>query len=164
MKEIPDTLLALAEWVHNGRCTVSDLEFYEEFNQEYRPSDWTRNPASDDALGTFAQDGAGGQYALWFDAPGDVPPPVVKLGDDGDLLPLAVDALAFAWLIACGVEPILVRDDGTFDEPAPPSEALQNWVRLQDPERDFDDPAAVIAEAARAFPTFVDSVRAQSQT
>ncbi len=163
MKEIPDTLLALAEWVHNGRCTVSDLEFYEEFNQEYRPSHWTRNPASDDALGTFAQDGAGGQYALWFDAPGDGPPPVVKLGRDGELLPLAVDALAFAWLLACGVEPIAVRDDGAFEGPTTPSEALQDWVRLQDPERDFDQPAAVIAEAARDFPTFVDSVRAQTQ-
>jgi hypothetical protein len=36
-------------------------------------------------------------------------------------------------------------------------------VRRQDPERDFDEPAAVIAEAARAFPTFVDAVRAQTQ-
>ncbi|MFO0624817.1 MAG: hypothetical protein U0325_04315 [Polyangiales bacterium] len=85
----------------------------------------------------------------------------MKLGDDGDLVPLAVDVLAFAWLIACGVEPILVRDDGAFDGPPTPSEALQAWVRLQDPERDFGAPSEVIAEARQALPTFAESVQAQ---
>ncbi len=164
MKAIPDTLLQLAEWVHNGRCTVQDLEFYEEFNQEYRPSSWTGNPDTDLSFGTFAQDGAGGQYALWFDAPGGGLPPVVKLGDDGDLVPLAGDALEFAWLIACGVEPIGVGEDGAFAMPPVPCEPMQDWVRGQDPERDFDAPAEVIARAAREYPTFVEVVRGQVRT
>ncbi|MFO0624816.1 MAG: hypothetical protein U0325_04310 [Polyangiales bacterium] len=35
--------------MHEGRSTVRDLEFYDAFNQEYRPSHWTRNPASDES-------------------------------------------------------------------------------------------------------------------
>ncbi len=163
MREIPDTLRALADWVHGGRCTVHDLEFYEAFNQEYRPSHWTRNPDSDEALGTFAQDGAGGQYALWFDAPGDGPRPVVKLGDDGDLVVLALDALEFAWLIASGVEPIGVREGGAIAGAEAPSEALQQWVQQQDPARDFGAPDAIIARAMAANPTFAASVQAQSR-
>jgi len=161
MTEIPDTLLQLADWVHNGRCTVHDLEVYETFNQEYRPSHWTQNPESDASLKTFAQDGAGGQYALWLDAPGDGPRPVVKLGDDGDLLPLATDALDFAWLIACGVEPIGVDEGGKLRGQEAPCEAMQAWVRGQAPGRDFPEPAAVIARAMQAFPGFVEAVRAQ---
>lgn len=161
MREIPDTLRELAEWVHGGRCTVHDLEFYEAFNQEYRPSHWTRNPESDDALGTFAQDGAGGQYALWFDAPGDGPRPVVKLGDDGDRVVLAVDALEFAWLVACGVEPIGVREGGAISSEEPPSTALQQWVQSQAPARVFAEPEAVITQAMAAYPTFADWMQQQ---
>lgn len=164
MREIPDTLRTLADWVHGGRCTVRDLEFYEAFNQEYRPSHWTRNPDSDEVLGTFAQDGAGGQYALWFDAPGDGPRPVVKLGDDGDLVVLALDALEFAWLVASGVEPIGVRDDGSCAGAAAPSSALQAWVRSQAPARAFDAPEVLIPRAMAAYPTFVDQVRQQTRT
>lgn len=159
MREMPDILFALTEWVHEGRCNVRDLEFYESFNDQYRPSHWTRNEASDDSLGTFAQDGAGGQYALWFDVP-DGTQPVVKLGDDGDLRVLAVDTLDFAWLLACGVEPIAIHeaDDTVEGEPTP---AMQDWVRAQSPGRAFESPAAVLARASSAHPGFAAAVLAQ---
>ncbi|MFY0540711.1 hypothetical protein [Nannocystis pusilla] len=111
----------LADWVMNGRCTVSDLEFYEQYNQEYRPSDWMRKPIADEEFFTFVQDGAGGQYALHLVGDGDVDrAPVVKLGRDGEVAVLGRDLIDFAWLIACGVEPIGVGDNGQLRGPSRP--------------------------------------------
>ena len=164
MPTIPQLLQDLAPWIYEeDRCTVHDLEFYEEFNAGYRPSNWTGNPATDEEFLTFAQDGVGGQYTLWLGARSLDESPVVKLGRDGELLVLARDPLDFAWLIASGVEPIGVGDDGVR-EVAEPTPAMQEWVRSQAPGRTFVDPAATLRAAHEAYPELVARVRAFTST
>lgn len=136
---------------------------YGELNEQYQPSDWTRNDAANEELLTFAQDGAGGQYALWVGTVDMERAPVVKLGDDGDLIVLAKDAFDFAWLLACGVEPIAVAEDGTLPSDLVASEELQAWVREQAPGRSFGSPSEILAAAREAYPELVAHVRSLCQ-
>ncbi len=160
MSELPKLMIALAPWVEDGRCSVSDLEFYEAFNDQYRPSDWTRNGAADEELLTFAQDGAGGQYALWVGGPdGLEAAPVVKLGDDGDLLVLGRDLLDFAWLLSCGVEPIGISEDITLPTDLVSSEEMQAWIFEQEPGRTFGSVRETLQLANQAFPQLVAHIR-----
>lgn len=159
MSDFPELITQITPWVMNGRCTVQDLEIYQAFNQEYCPADWTGNPAANNELSTFAQDGAGGQYALWIGPAGIAGAPVVKLGRDGELVVLARDLLDFAWLIACGVEPIAVGDDATLRDPVTASEEMQQWVHSLAPERTFGGVRETFDAAAAAFPELVARLR-----
>ena len=158
MPAFPALVADISDWVMNGRCTVSDLEFYEEFNQEYRPSHWMRNPAADDEFLTFVQDGAGGQYTLWVGG-GETNPPVVKLGRDGEIAVLGRDLVDFAWLISCGVEPIGVGDDGELRDPFEASPEMQAWVRSLAPERSFGSARETLDAARAAYPKLGARVR-----
>ncbi len=160
MSDFPALIHQITPWVMNRRCTVEDLEIYEAFNQEYSPSDWTGNPAANAELSTFAQDGAGGQYALWLGAAGIEGAPVVKLGRDGELVVLARDLLDFAWLLACGVEPIGVGDNGTVRGTVTASEEMQQWVHSLAPGRAFGTVRETFDAATTAFPELVARVRA----
>jgi hypothetical protein len=160
MSDFPELITAIKSWVMNGRCTVRDLEFYETFNQEYRPSHWMPNPAADDELWTFAQDGAGGQYVLWVAPSGVDGAPVLKLGRDGELVVLGRDLLDFAWLIACGLEPIAVQDGGGFRGELTASAEMQQWLRSLAPERSFGSARETLDAAAAAYPELVAHVRA----
>ncbi|MDC0721115.1 hypothetical protein [Nannocystis bainbridge] len=165
MKAFPSLVEQLSDWVMNGRCTVSDLEFYEQYNQEYRPSHWMRNPAADEEFFTFVQDGAGGQYALHLvgELDGDHAP-VVKLGRDGEVAVLGRDLIDFAWLIACGVEPIGVGDNGELRDPFEASAPMQAWVRTLDPGRSFGTAQETLQAAAAAYPALVQHIRTLAGT
>lgn len=160
MPDLPKLLSALVPWVEEGRCSVTDLEFYEAFNDQYRPADWTRNEAADEELLTFAQDGAGGQYALWVGGSGGLESaPVVKLGDDGDLIVLGRDLLDFAWLLSCGIEPIGIAEDITLPIDLVASEEMQAWVSSQAPGRVFGNVREILGAASQAFPALVTHIR-----
>lgn len=165
MKAFPSLVQQLADWVMNGRCTVSDLEFYEQYNQEYRPSDWMRKPIADEEFFTFVQDGAGGQYALHLVGDVDIDrAPVVKLGRDGEVAVLGRDLIDFAWLIACGVEPIGVGDNGQLRGPFEASAAMQAWVRTLDANRTFGTAEETLQAAAAAHPGLVQHIRTMAET
>lgn len=158
MPSIPKLAIEISDWVMNGRCTVADLEFYEEFNQGYSPAAWMGHDKADAELLTFVQDGVGGQYALWV-VHGVDGAPVVKLGRDGEVAVLGRDLVDFAWLIACGVEPIGVGDNGELDNPPTNASAeMQAWVRSIAPERTFGSAQETLAAAAAAHPTLVAHV------
>jgi hypothetical protein len=118
------------------------------------------NPAADDELWTFAQDGAGGQYVLWVAPSGVDDAPVLKLGRDGELVVLGRDLLDFAWLIACGLEPIAVEDGGSFRDPLTASAEMQQWLRSLAPERSFGTARETLDAAVAAYPELVAHVRA----
>ncbi len=164
MPTIPPLAAELNDWVMNERCTVSDLEFYDEFNQEYRPSNWTRNAASDDELLTFVQDGTGGQYALWITPAGVEGAPVVKLGSDGEVAVMSRDLVDFAWLIACGVEPLGVGDDGKLRDPIEACPEMQAWVRTIAPDRKFGTAKQTLDAARAAYPKLVAHIRSLAAT
>lgn len=165
MKAFPSLVEQLSDWVMNGRCTVSDLEFYERYNQEYRPSDWMRKPVADEEFFTFVQDGAGGQYALHLVGDVDVDrAPVVKLGRDGEVAVLGRDLIDFAWLIACGVEPIGVGDHGKLRGSFEASAPMQAWVRTLDSSRTFGTAEETLQNAAAAHPGLVQHIRTMAET
>ncbi len=160
MSDVPELITAISPWIRDGRCTVKDLECYETFNQEYRPSYWMPNPAADDELWTFAQDGAGGQYVLWVAPAGVDGAPVLKLGRDGEVVVLGRDLLDFAWLIACGLEPIEVEDGGKFRGTLTASAEMQQWLRSLAPARSFGTARETLDAAATAYPELVARVHA----
>src|SRR5688572_26113787 len=102
--EFPPVLQSLVDWVNGGKLEGVDFEMYAGFNEQYKPSDWTSNPATDSELFSFGMDGTGGQVAIWrndaskeFDAL-----PIVFLGSEGEVSPLATNLPAFLHTLASG--------------------------------------------------------------
>ncbi len=157
----PPVLEELVEWVNGGRAGDVDLEMYSSFNEQYKPSDWTRNPASDEELFTFAMDGSGGQVAIWrrddssFDSL-----PIVFLGSEGEVRPLAMSLPQFLHQVAHGLGPIeLVFGGG---EPAP-NEDMIEWVKEQFPDARLAEPEQILAEATKSLEDFEKHLMAQVQ-
>jgi len=149
----PPVLEELASWVNEGRAGEIDFEMYASFNEQYKPSDWTRNPSSDDELFTFGMDGSGGQVALWRCAPDMTidAAPVVFLGSEGEVRPLATSLAGFLYLVANGLGPIEIA----FGEGEPtPNDEMIEWVCGQYPDRTFVEPKAILDEATDALSDF----------
>ncbi len=147
---MPPEVAAFCARINTSDRGDADLEGYAAFNEQYKPSDWTRNPAADTSLLTFAMDGAGGQFALWRQADRALLDcPVVQLGDDGDARVLARDFASFCALVAAGVNLFAVED-----APHGPRSALQTFVRDAWPGRDFGDVATILQSAAAEHPAF----------
>jgi hypothetical protein len=154
LSKFPAVLEELVSWVNEGRAGNLDFEMYGSFNEQYKPSDWTRNPASDDELFTFGMDGSGSQVAIWRRdadvALDDLP--VVFLGSEGEVRPLATSLPAFLHLVASGLGPAEIAF-GSGDEPTA-NDAMLEWVRETYSGRAFPDPQAILDEAAEALAGF----------
>jgi hypothetical protein len=138
----------------------ADVEVYSTFNQAYKPSDWTRDPTSDEEFATFAQNGVGSQYALWLGASKDaLRAPVVLFGRDGEAAVLAEDLHGFFALFAAGVDPSLAIADG--EAKGEPNAALGAWLKKGASGKKPGTPAQILARAAKAHPTFAVDVRAK---
>jgi hypothetical protein len=140
-----------------------DFEMYESFNSQYKPSDWTRNPATDDELFTFAIDGSGGQVAIWRNDPNASPEnlPVVFLGSEGEVHPLATSLPLFMHMLANGLGPLELVFGGS--EPAPNEEMIA-WVQATYPQAAFKDPKAIWSDAKQALSGFEQHLASQSKT
>lgn len=156
-KEFPPVIKELVAWVNEGRAGDVDFEMYESFNEQYKPSDWTRNPASDAELFTFGMDGTGGQVAIWRrDPQADFASlPIVFLGSEGEVKPLAMSLPGFLQLLSHGLGPL----ETTFAKAPEPNEEMQAWVRGAFPDRELAAPAAILGEAAEALSDFEQYVR-----
>lgn len=158
--EFPKVLNELSGWVNEGKAGEIDFEMYSEFNEQYRPSHWTGNEASDEEFLTFGTDGRGGQVAIWLvkDAPLDSLP-IVFLGRDGELATLAPDLPGFMLLLASGVQPIQAA---TEKLEAKENQKMLKWVRKVYPEvnKPFDV-NAIVSNAKKAHPQFEAHVNAQ---
>ena len=155
--EFPPVLTSLSEWVN--QLGGIDLEMYESFNSQYKPSDWTRNPVSDEELFTFAMDGSGGQVALWRNDPNATSDslPVVFLGSEGEIEPLATSLPLFMHQLANGFGPI----DLAFRRSSEilPNEGMIAWVKDTFPQVAFKDPKAIWTDAKTALSGFEQHLR-----
>lgn len=154
----PAVLVELNDWVNGGRAGEIDFEMYESFNEQYKPSDWTRNPATDDELFTFAMDGTGGQVAIWRRDPGGShdDQPIVFMGSEGEVKPLAMSLPGFLFLIASGLGPLEITSGG---EPAE-NEEMMAWVKESYPDV-ATDTTAILDEAAKKLADFEAHLMAQ---
>ena len=155
--EFVEEIAAFCELLNSGAAGDADLEGYASFNEQYKPSDWARNPAVDQHMLTFAMDGAGGQITLWRQ-PGRelLDNPVVQLGDDGELHVLAPDFPSFVALVAAGVNLFSRSTDDLSPQPQ-----LQEFLTETWSDRTFDDAATILSTAQAAWPGFEEWMRAQ---
>ncbi|MDP3274950.1 MAG: hypothetical protein Q8Q09_07100 [Deltaproteobacteria bacterium] len=84
-------------------AALCDIEVHEALGA-MSPSDWNGNPATNEGITVFAQDGTGSMIGFWRRDPGDVADdcPVVFLGSEGMTAVLAPNLAVFAFLLACG--------------------------------------------------------------
>ena len=145
-----EEVAAFCELVNSGAAGDADLEGYASFNEQYKPSDWARNPSVDQQMLTFAMDGAGGQFTLWRQPNRELlDNPVVQLGDDGELHVLANDFASFAALVAAGVDLFSRSTDALTPRPQ-----LQEFVQKTWADRAFGDATAILTDAKQAWPNF----------
>jgi hypothetical protein len=160
--DFPEALKHLEEVVNGGQAGEMDFEMYQSFNEQYKPSDWTRNPKTDDELWSFGMDGTGGQVALWRHEPNVKleDRPVVMLGSEGEVSAIASDLPSFLYLVANGMGPYEVAFDMlTGDEEA--NDEMLEWINEQWPKRKFPDAKKIIKEAKSKFKHFEKHLRAQ---
>jgi len=155
--KFPPVLATLAEWVNEGRAGEVDFEMYASFNEQYKPSDWTRNPKTDEELFTFGMDGSGGQVAIWrtdgakaFDAL-----PIVFMGSEGEIKPLATALPKFLHMLASGIGPLEVGSD------ASPNDEMLAWVRTEYPSESFGEPSEILEEAEAQLSHFEEHLMSQ---
>lgn len=148
---------AFCALVNSGAAGEADLEGYQSFNEQYKPSDWAQNPALDQQMLTFAMDGAGGQFSLWRQ-PGRalLDNPVVQLGDDGELHVLAKDFASFVALVAEGVDLFSKSLEDLDERPQ-----LKDFVKKTWGERDFGDAGDILQNAKTAWSNFEEWMRTQ---
>jgi len=157
--KFPPVLASLVEWVNEGRAGEVDFEMYASFNEQYKPSDWTRDPKTDEELFTFGMDGSGGQVAIWrtdptssFDAL-----PIVFMGSEGEIKPMATTLPKFLYLLASGLGPI----EAFFDGEANPNDDMLEWVRSEYPGAKFAEPSEILEEAASELAHFEKHLMSQ---
>ena len=127
----PPVLASLEKWVNGGRAGEIDFEMYQSFNEQYKPSDWTRNAKTDEELFTFGMDRSGGQVAIWRnDAAKELDAlPIVFMGSEGEIKPFATTLPKFLFLLASGLGPA----EAFFGGEANPNDEMLDWVRGEYP-------------------------------
>ena len=145
-----EEIAAFCELVNSGGAGEADLEGYASFNEQYKPSDWARNPALDQQMLTFAMDGAGGQFTLWRQHGRElIDNPVVQLGDDGELRVLASDFPLFVALVASGMDLFSREVDNLTQRPQ-----MQEFLKERFGERTFGDAGSILSTAQTAWSNF----------
>ncbi|WP_424212480.1 SMI1/KNR4 family protein [Streptomyces sp. BI20] len=173
---LPEALAALTrhEFCHdyddeNDEYLGVDYEPYDAFSDAAEIHDWlvawTGNAGLTPAGPTvaelpvlpFAQDGAGGQAALWLVREGRplAEQPVVFLGSEGETGVIAPHAAALLWLLAEGVGP---REAVEWDEPAGREDPGLLALALRHAPGPRRTAAEVVAAARAEFPDFEDTV------
>jgi hypothetical protein len=142
-----------------------DTWVYEAFNSSYKPSDWTRNPCSDESLLTFAKDGVGGQVVLWRRGNQSELSlcPVCFLGRDGEVAVVAQSLREFGELLAHGVAPYSVAANELPDSGVR-VERVAGWLQEQfgvEPRPNFREILSSAAELLPEFRSLVEEHRAR---
>src|SRR5687767_10869327 len=157
--KFPKVLVELEKRVNGGEAGEIDFEMYQSFNEQYKPSDWTQNPASNDEFLTFGMDGTGGQVAIWRAKNAEFDElPVVFLGSEGEAKVLATDLPSFLSMVANGVGPMEAAFGTTEGEA---NDDMVAWVKKTYPKHKALAPAAILAAAEKAYPKFEEHLRAQ---
>ena len=151
-------LRALAQVVNGGEL---DLEVYDRFNEQYKPSDWTRNTLSDKEFLTFAINAMGSQYAFFIQDAADLDEaPIVLLGAGGETGVVASNIYELGALFAAGVDPSVVLAYGQF-EAGDPSADLKKWLTARAGKRKLAPPKQILKDAKKKHAAILERLRAQ---
>ncbi|MBA3454072.1 MAG: hypothetical protein H0T42_13340 [Deltaproteobacteria bacterium] len=150
---LPPALAALAKLIDDEGGSLGeniDLEMCEQI-ESGTVSAWTNNPDAERELRIFAQDGSGGVVAFWLvhaDRPYEEQP-IVFLGSEGEIGPIACDLADFLYLLAGGVGPYEAIEYGsTSGKPTFPKVAKLAATLAK---REGRTPVDVLAAAADQY-------------
>lgn len=103
---LPAALRALGEYLATADNFAVDFELHDGWDVD-GPSSWTRNPGADPEFRIFGQDGTGGLAGFWLVHEGRPveAQPVVMLGSEGAVGPVARDLCDFLYLLSGAVGP-----------------------------------------------------------
>ncbi|MCY1071788.1 hypothetical protein OV090_43995 [Nannocystis sp. RBIL2] len=161
---LPPALAALNELQDGDGLGDIDFEMLAEI-EAGGPKAWTGNPAAEHEFRVFAQDGSGGLVAFWVvqhdggAARPLVEQPVVFLGSEGEVGPVAKDLADFLHLLAAGVGPYEVVEYGST-EGETPQPAIAELARKFFPERGDRDAQTIVLEAQRDYGDLSDRLAA----
>jgi hypothetical protein len=159
---LPPPLAALRKLQEQHGLGALDFEMNERIGVGDATA-WTGNPQSEHELRVFAQDGTGGLVAFWRvheDQPLEAQP-VVFLGSEGEVGPVACDLADFLYLLAGGVGPFEAVAFGTTKG----EERLPQVARLAAglARRRGRTPEAVLSSAVKQYGHFTEHIAALSQ-
>jgi hypothetical protein len=155
---LPPALADLAALADKSGLGDIDFEMLEEI-EAGGPRAWTNNPAAEHELRVFAQDGSGGLVAFWLvnAAKGKPKPleqqPVVFLGSEGKVGPVAKDLPDFLTLLALGVGPYEVVEYGA-SEPGEKAAGVAKILKKHFPDRKKRTLDAILDDASRELGDF----------
>jgi hypothetical protein len=159
---LPPPLAALRTLQEQQGLGALDLEMDERIGVGHATA-WTGNPQSEHELRVFAQDGTGGLVAFWRVHEGQPleAQPVVFLGSEGEVGPVACDLSDFLYLLAAGVGPFEAVAFGTTQGEERLPQVARLAARLA--RRRGRTPAAVLSAAAEQYGDFTGHIAALSQ-
>lgn len=150
---LPPALAALAALIEGEGGSLGeniDLELCEQI-EPGTVSAWTGNPDAERELKMFAQDGSGGVVAFWIVHEGKPyeEQPIVFLGSEGEVGPIACDLADFLYLLAGGVGPYEAIEYGTTS--GKPTFPKIGKLAATLAKRDGRSPLDVLAAAADQY-------------
>jgi hypothetical protein len=150
--EFTPLFVTLEEWVNGGKFDGFDLEAYQSFNEQYKPSDWTQNPETNQKMFSFAMDGTGGQFSIWNNGSSDKLEelPVVLLGSEGSTIALTQNVPEFFFLMASGVDPSQIEYGGISGKETRHADFMV-FVKKQWTGRSFASPKEIFANAKKSL-------------
>lgn len=143
---------SLEQWVNGGKLGEIDFEVYQNFNEQYKPSDWFSEPALDKVMFSFAMDGTGGQFTIWQNGSSaqleDLP--VVLLGSEGSTIVLTQNVPEFFALVAAGIDPAQLEYQGISGKEKPHAD-FSAFVKSQWPQKSFASPKEIFSNAKKTL-------------
>ncbi len=150
---LPSALAALGTLIEGEGGTLGeniDLELCEQIEPGMLTA-WTGNPDAELEFRIFAQDGSGGVVAFWLVHAGKPyeEQPIVFLGSEGEVGPIACDLADFLYLLAGGVGPYEAIEYGSTS--GKPTFPKIGKLAATLAKRDGRSPLDVLAAAADQY-------------
>lgn len=155
----PGALQALCEHQDARGLGKIDFEVYERFDLD-GPSGWTGNPEAEREFRVFGCDGSGGLVAFWLVHDGRPvdQQPVVLLGSEGVVGPVAPDLCDLLYLLAAGIGPFEAVMYGVADEDADSQSAIAHIAETHLGRREGRTPEAILNDAEEEYSDIRDRI------
>ena len=149
---LPPALVALATMIEGEGGNLGEIDL--ELGAQIEPGTltaWTGNPDAEREFRIFAQDGGGGVVAFWLVHAGKPyeEQPIVFLGSEGEVGPIACDLADFLYLLAGGVGPYEAIEYGSTS--GKPTFPKIGKLAATLAKRDGRSPLDVLAAAADQY-------------
>ncbi|MCP2342295.1 hypothetical protein [Actinomadura rupiterrae] len=156
----PPALTALNRHQHASGLGDVDFELLDAFSAG-AVTGWTDDPEAEREFRVFGVTGDGGSVAFWLVHP-DRPmeeQPVVCLGGEGDVGPVASDLCDLLHLLAAGVGPFEAVTYGPPFDDAVPNPAIADIATAHLGPRDTRTAEAILADATNRYSDIKDRLR-----